>query len=528
MFGAQQHVYHVLNEDFFPLFRSSDLYFKAVANVPSTLSVPAVSHSSVPRVPAPQPPAFPHRATTSGIPRAGSPPVTMVIPPSKLRKAGSASSSLELGKPAPYAAPLVPSLSLESEPGGSGGLFDGPSDVALSRSKSAQSRARTTSPVPSFEQPPPLASPPLRSPRLQFNSHFDFLVSTDGEGTTSRPPLFVDPADGGGASDDDDYIQVQRMDAIQAALTDIIAKDESVAPPSSAAVFAAGRRRSHQKPATSRRMPSDVSSMARSLDSLLDPAPVQPSSLTDDSAAAHLESSLPDLLAVRRPSKRVFDDDDDDDGATTPSLLSSLMDAQTEAAVEVRDLTAIGILQLPAEIARFTARIDKLRGQEALLDALIRKAELAGNKRELALLENSQQSLVREVRGLAFQKRQWQQQELDSRLHAGRTHVSIPSATNLAEDGKPITRYLVEVQQLAEDGAFAHGWVVARRYNEFFNLHHDLREKLASVRHLALPGKMLVTAMSSSFVDSRRAGLEKYLQVGRVHLPFLLRGDPLS
>jgi len=530
MFGAQRQVYETLEEDYFPAFRSSDLYFKAVANVPATIALPAVAVSAVPRTAAPQPPAFPHRATTTGVAGGAG---GSIIPPARLRKAGSASSSLELtgGRPAPtLGTPLEPSLSLgTTSPSAerSGGLFD--------NDRSQHRAGRDPSPGAASLTPrsPIVASPPLCSPRTLANSHFDFLVASDGGGDDSadRPPLFVEP-DEVGNSDDDDFIQIQRMDAIQAALTDIIAKDESSAPLTVPPTTS--RPKPTPKPAASgRRLPSQASSMAKSLDSLLDPAPsagepaaAAPRGTDPVVAPTRMDASLPNLATARRPSKRVFDDDSDDDhsggGAAAPSLLGALMDTQIDSAVDVRDLASIGILQLPGEIARVTARIGELRDQEALLDALIRKAELAGSKRELALLTNSHQSLVREVRGLAFQKRQWEQQELDSRLSPGRTAVSIPSATNVpADDGKPVTRYLIEVQQLGEDGAFAHGWVVARRYNEFFSLHHDLREKLPSVRHLVLPGKMLVTSMSSTFIDSRRAGLERYLQVrGNLPTPF--------
>lgn len=68
------------------------------------------------------------------------------------------------------------------------------------------------------------------------------------------------------------------------------------------------------------------------------------------------------------------------------------------------------------------------------------------------------------------------------------------------------------------------GWVVARRYNEFFNMHNKLRERYVMVRNLDFPGKRLVTSLSGSFVDSRRIGLEKYLQVCRpgLHAPNML------
>ena len=87
------------------------------------------------------------------------------------------------------------------------------------------------------------------------------------------------------------------------------------------------------------------------------------------------------------------------------------------------------------------------------------------------------------------------------------------NSTAAEEDGKSVVRYLVEVQQLATDGSFASGWVVARRYNEFHIMHNKLKERYVLVKNLDFPGKRLVASLSGSFLDTRRLALEKYLQV---------------
>lgn len=172
-----------------------------------------------------------------------------------------------------------------------------------------------------------------------------------------------------------------------------------------------------------------------------------------------------------------------------------------------------GDLQLSYEIARLTDKISHLEAQETMLDNLIRKAELTGDMQELKLLNKSKASMNRELRELQFQRTQYEQQEAANRLVSDRTKVSIVSSTVSEEDGKSVVRYLIEVQQLALDGSFASGWVVARRYNEFFNMHNRLREKYVLVKGLDFPGKRLVTTLSGSFVDMRRVALERYLQV---------------
>jgi sorting nexin-25 len=178
-------------------------------------------------------------------------------------------------------------------------------------------------------------------------------------------------------------------------------------------------------------------------------------------------------------------------------------------------LAAPGDLQLSYEIGRLSDNIANLQSQEAILVTLIKKAELTGDTQELKLLNKSRSAMNRELRELQFQKQQYEQQESANRLFSDRTKVSIVSSTVGDEDGKSVVRYLVEIQQLAPDGSFASGWVVARRYNEFLTMHTKLRERYALVRNLDFPGKRLVTALSGSFVDTRKTALEKYLQVGQ-------------
>ena len=164
-------------------------------------------------------------------------------------------------------------------------------------------------------------------------------------------------------------------------------------------------------------------------------------------------------------------------------------------------------------------KITSLQTQQGMLDTLIKKAELTGDAQELRLLQKSKSALDRDLRELNFQKTQYEQQESANRLVSDRTRISIVNSTVGQEDGKAVVRYLIEIQQLAPDGSFASGWVVARRYNEFLQMHNKLRERYNSVRNLDFPGKRLVTALSGSFVDSRRIALEKYMQVRQLSSP---------
>jgi sorting nexin-25 len=321
-------------------------------------------------------------------------------------------------------------------------ISDGPS----SASSSEFTIQRTTS------------SGSARSSNRPPTNNIGVLMSSDIGAESSRAPLFNDP------EDEIQRAEEKRMEAIHAALTDMMALENEESGPS---LF------------------GDESTDIE--------APFKNSSVHDKGK----RGAVFDDVEPEEP-------DEGDEGELEISL--------TEESLPYRP-AGPGDLQLSFEIGRLSDKITHLETQEAMLDNLIRKAELTGDTQELKLLNKSKSAMNRELRELQFQKTQYEQQENANRLISDRTKVSIVSSAISEESGKSVVRYLVEVQQLALDGSFASGWVVARRYNEFFNMHNRLREKYALVKNLDFPGKRLVTTLSGSFVDMRKAALEKYLQV---------------
>ncbi|KAJ7103236.1 PhoX domain-containing protein [Mycena belliarum] len=301
-------------------------------------------------------------------------------------------------------------------------------------------------------------------------SNFEVLMSpvSDMSSESTRAPLFDDP---------DDRLQRAeevRMEAIQAALTDIMALEQE-----------------HSLPQDDEN-PGDRDTMFQASHSV-----------TGGKRRAMFDVDLDDV-----------DEADDDRQQESIERSGSFQ------------LAAPGDLQLSYEIARLGDNVANLQSQEAILVTLIKKAELTGDTQELKLLNKSKSAMNRELRELQFQKLQYEQQESVNRLFSDRTKVAIVSSTVGDEDGKSVVRYLVEIQQLAPDGSFASGWVVARRYNEFLTMHTKLRDRYAHVRSLDFPGKRLVTALSGSFVDTRKVALEKYLQ-NLISIPVVCDSDEL-
>jgi len=319
---------------------------------------------------------------------------------------------------------------------------------------------------------PPAASGIQRSASATSNrfSHaptsIEVLMSpiSDPSSDTSRAPLFNDPEDAMQRAEE------KRMEAIQAALTDIMALEQEQ---------------------------------------------------NDRPIIAENSGDSQFLKSIRMPGGRkrqgVFEDQTN---AVDPDEADEGEPEGSSDYARSFQLAAPGDLQLSYEIARLGDNIANLQVQDAMLDSLIKKAELTGDTQELRLLMRSKSSMNRELRELQFQKQQYEQQESANRLLSDRTKVAIVNSAVADEDGKSVVRYLIEVQQLANDGSFSSGWVVARRYNEFLTMHNKLRERYALIKGLDFPGKRLVATLTGNFLDNRKNALEKYLQVSNSTRPF--------
>lgn len=85
---------------------------------------------------------------------------------------------------------------------------------------------------------------------------------------------------------------------------------------------------------------------------------------------------------------------------------------------------------------------------------------------------------------------------------------------------------MVEVQRNAGEQVPAATWAVARRYSEFHDLHHKLRARYPSVRHLEFPRRRIVIKLQKDFLQKRRKALESYLQ-NLLQLPEVCRSRDL-
>ncbi|GAC95253.1 possible intermediate filament protein [Pseudozyma hubeiensis SY62] len=211
------------------------------------------------------------------------------------------------------------------------------------------------------------------------------------------------------------------------------------------------------------------------------------------------------------------------DGAEAAGVMS-------DATAPVAGLAGLPSFNMRQELGRMDAQLEKLEAQTDILEALARKAELTGARSsESRLLAQSIQAVRRESRDIRWQRNQLEQQVAATQLNPGQTKVSIQDTMiSLDPEGKEYAVYLIEIGILEKGPSKSNshkqsqeavapttrGWIVGRRYSEFWSLHQALKERFAEVRALEseFPGKRLVGLVHAPFVDARKAALERYLQ----------------
>ena len=480
VFSIQQDVFDEMVEDDYAAFVKSELYYKAISDLPA-LDAAADTDST------------PFRLEITEQPRQRNLPL--------LRHSPLAPSSLS---PLSQSRPTSPSPTTQPSTFAPAVARKEPPKVPLSPVLSSNATTESL-----FDDRPPSRAHSIHSfdgvatrKKIQPLSHsLNFLMTSPGD--RSRP-LFVDPLFDDESEEEDeaspqesrfseeDYVQVQAIEAIHDALSTILATDTKTTQRSTSAASKVSESTSRSvsgesgPPRTSPIIQRIVPSRGKSARAIL------------TVGGAHGDGRRLEPFVIDGKNRGKLEGEEGHDNSHE----------------NVR-LAAPGDLQLPLEIARITAAIDKLTNQEAIVMALMRKAELTGTS-GLKILIKSRDSLRRELRALSFQKAQYESQESENQLVPGRTSVCI-SGTTVGKAGEKQTfqLYLVEVHRIGLEGHFLSGWIVTRRYSEFALLHAKLKEQFVSVRSLDLPGKKLVTSYTESFVEQRRVGLEQYLQVSR-------------
>lgn len=223
----------------------------------------------------------------------------------------------------------------------------------------------------------------------------------------------------------------------------------------------------------------------------------------------HSDKKEESSIDLPKRSSRLFDDSGDDDS----DLSSQDLNTETDlgSSLQVR-MAAPGDLSLTEAIKALSTTIEQLYDQQNILDQMISKAELTNNTAELRILYKSRSSLEREVQLKELQKQQYVVQESENSLF-GRSDIHIDSYVTSMDMNGPYTLYIIEVRRFDVMGNVTAGWIVGRRYNQFYQLHQLLRRQFPEINKLSFPKKRVVLKFQpKTFVNARRSALEKYLK----------------
>ncbi|KAL0074151.1 PXA domain-containing protein [Phycomyces blakesleeanus] len=169
-----------------------------------------------------------------------------------------------------------------------------------------------------------------------------------------------------------------------------------------------------------------------------------------------------------------------------------------------------GDLLLASKVKQISEDVKKLMQEEALVDALIRKSEARNEVESLRLLRKIKSACRQDIQQMKYQKSQYELQESENVLE--RTKVSITNSTIGSDIHGEFALYVIEIHQLGTEGNYTSGWIVTRRYSEFFTLHQKLKDHYAAVKMLDFPVKWPLLKLQRSFVETRRISLERYLR----------------
>ena len=155
------------------------------------------------------------------------------------------------------------------------------------------------------------------------------------------------------------------------------------------------------------------------------------------------------------------------------------------------DLSLTGSYQYLCQRLMFC--IDKRR-----FSSLLHKAELTNNIGNLRILRKSKASLEKEIQRKQIQRQQYIVQESDNSLF-GRSNIQIRSYMSSSDQGGHYMLYIIEVERLASDGSVSAGWVVARRYSQFFfNYTSICARGSPRLRNSTFPKRALCSSFSTS------------------------------
>lgn len=236
----------------------------------------------------------------------------------------------------------------------------------------------------------------------------------------------------------------------------------------------------------------------------------------DPSCDEKMESKISGADSNRMST--LFENNSDID-SDSGSLHSDSAEQLDEAVSDLNSLEIIlaapGDLSLAEQIRSLDKVIENLAQQDSILSSLLKKAELTNDVGELKILRRSKSSLEREMKSKEMQKQQFIVQENENSLY-GKSRVNIQSCVFGNDETTKYVLYIIEVQKYSSDvpDQIVAGWVVARRFSQFYRLNEYLKKRIPQVATIKFPKKsvQMLNFQKRQQVESRKPILQDYLQ----------------
>jgi len=173
-----------------------------------------------------------------------------------------------------------------------------------------------------------------------------------------------------------------------------------------------------------------------------------------------------------------------------------------------------GDLFLSEKIDELDKKLVNLTDNEKLARKLIKQQKQNNQIDGIYEITKKIQGLIGQIKRIDNQRQQYQVQAQENIISKDVTKLSIPAFTVKQENNKQFAVYIIMVQRLdASTGQAKAGWIVPRRYNEFSLLNQHLINYYSEfVDKFEFPRKTLFNSLGNTFLESRRAQLENYLQ----------------
>ncbi|KAJ2452187.1 tRNA (guanine-N(7)-)-methyltransferase (tRNA(m7G46)-methyltransferase) [Coemansia sp. RSA 2336] len=294
------------------------------------------------------------------------------------------------------------------------------------------------------------------------------------------------------------------------------------AEPLTAAAAAAMAPGTAMEVASEHSMPADTPLAARRPSQCVERSEIRRLSASLRSIALENTDATEQALEARQPSPVT-------ELSGTDGSSSEEDEAESLVLARVIKTPTPGDLFLDERLLQLSYDLERKTHQMAIVRALMRQAKSRHRAHEQRVLQASFRGLRREVHAEMEQQRQYQCALPDHNLSPQRTRVHIPRAVTAsdpadaddADEPKTHVVYLIELQQGMPEhlrhGPAVHaptGWVVARRYREFYAMHHELKSLYPhEMRQHNLPARTpLIRLQKDRDIELRRIGLERYLQ----------------